>query len=111
MENAFVTACQSIERVPVANILSKDDVIKLASLSSLSLREQEVSGVVQQLNDVLGYAVRVGQIVTEVPDTRHARVNVFRDDVAGESCGQTVLAGAPETQEHYFVVPAVLESK
>jgi len=62
-------------------------------------------------SNVLGYAARVGEIVREVPETRTMLVNVFREDSVGHSCGSAVLAGAPEMQEHYFVVPAVLESK
>jgi aspartyl/glutamyl-tRNA(Asn/Gln) amidotransferase C subunit len=93
----------------VTTIVSKDEVLKLAALSSLSLQEQEIPDVVKQLNDVLGYAVRVGQIAKDMPDTRVVQVNVFRQDVVGPSYGALILAAAPLQQEHYFVVPAVLE--
>lgn len=95
----------------MTKLLSKDEVLDLVVLSALRLQDQEIPGVLHQLNDVLGYAARVGEIVQDVPETRSLRINVFREDSVGPSCGAAVLAGAPEVQEHYFVVPAVLESK
>ncbi len=95
----------------MTKLLSKDEVLDLAALSALKLQDREIPGMLQQLNDVLGYAARVGKVVQDVPETRILRVNVFREDSVGSSCGVAVLADAPETQEHYFVVPAVLESK
>ncbi len=93
----------------MTKLISNDEVLKLAALSSLRLPEKEVVSVAQQVQDVLSYAARVGEIAAEVPETRTMRVNIFRDDVVRISCGDAVLADAPEVQEHYFVVPAVLE--
>jgi aspartyl-tRNA(Asn)/glutamyl-tRNA(Gln) amidotransferase subunit C len=108
--------------------ISRDEVIKIARISNIALHEQEVDGVVAQLEQVLTYAERVIEIAGQgdsssvypgiqarqtTADTYEPMArpqNIFRPDVAIPTPTQPILANAPEREERYFVVPKILEN-
>ncbi|MDR3550600.1 MAG: Asp-tRNA(Asn)/Glu-tRNA(Gln) amidotransferase subunit GatC [Candidatus Babeliales bacterium] len=90
--------------------ISKEDVLKIAHISHITIAENEVDALVNRLEQVLSYAARVQEIAGEVQVISSKNVNVLREDVAVPFDAQLILARAPETQEHYFVVPAILDS-
>ena len=91
--------------------ISRDEVLKIARISNIALHEQEVDGVVAQLEQVLTYAERVIEIAGQGDYEPMARPqNIFRPDVAIPTPTQPILANAPEREERYFVVPKILEN-
>ncbi len=88
------------------------DIAKVAKLARIALDDDELAGYQEQCTLILEHAERVQSVDTEgVPPTAHAfpMVNSFRDDVVEASLDRTeVLAMAPDTEEGYFRVPAIL---
>lgn len=88
------------------------DIAKVASLARIALSAEELAGYQEQCTGILEHAERVQSIDTEgIPPTAHPfpMVNSFRDDVVEPSLDRDeILAMAPDTQDGYFKVPAIL---
>lgn len=93
----------------------RSEIAKLARISHLALKEQEVEPVVAVLDARLAYTTRVQEILQEQGEAgiaqRPAPVNVLRDDVTRPSAPESFLALAPEREENYFVVPVIIKQK
>ncbi len=92
-------------------IISREEVLKLARISNLSIHEEEIEGIIKQIEDVLSYAARVQEIKENIHITDMKNINVAREDVIIPTNPEPLLALAPEQESHYFVVPAILENK
>ena len=91
--------------------ISKEEVLKIASISNIFLSEAEVDDVQRELEAVLSYAERVMMVQQDVQDTMLVPMNVFREDVAQSTDSKRILAGAPEVTGDYFVVPLILDQQ
>lgn len=93
----------------------RSELAKLARMSHLALKEQEVEEVVVTLDARLAYTTRLQEILQEQGEEgiaqRPAPVNVLRDDVIVASQPEPLLALAPEREENYFVVPVIIKQK
>lgn len=89
--------------------ISKEEVLKIAHISHLDVHEDEIQPLIQQLEAVLSYAERVQKLADETVEPSHKNINVFREDVVVRSDADAVLARAPQQEERYFVVPAIIE--
>lgn len=90
--------------------ISRKEILKIAQLSRLELRDDEIPALMSQLERVLTYAERVQEIVGKVEEPSSRNVNVFREDVIVRCDAQEILAQAPEREGDYFVVPKIIES-
>lgn len=94
-------------------ILSTDEVRHVAELAKLQLTEAEIELFASQLSAILDYAVALQQVDTShVPPTATVLPlrSVMRADVARPSLTvNEALANAPERQDGYFKVHAVME--
>jgi aspartyl-tRNA(Asn)/glutamyl-tRNA(Gln) amidotransferase subunit C len=92
--------------------LTREDVEKVSLLARLSLTEEEVAAMTDQLGQVLQYIDQLSELDTEsVQPMAHAVeiFNVFADDVAHESLDrESALANAPKRDDECYRVPAVL---
>ncbi|MCK5632579.1 Asp-tRNA(Asn)/Glu-tRNA(Gln) amidotransferase subunit GatC [bacterium] len=91
--------------------ISKEEVLKIAEISHISLREDEIEPMMKHLQDVLSYAECVQEIAADIEEPLIKSVNVFREDVAVQINPEKILSQAPEREENYFVVPAIIENK
>jgi len=92
--------------------ISREEVLKIAKISRITLFEDEIEGFVKQLNDVLSYAERVKEVAEELEDQpSNKNVNFFREDVVSKFDSKEILDRAPEGEGNYFVVPKILDSK
>jgi|UniRef100_A0A7C5ENK5 aspartyl-tRNA(Asn)/glutamyl-tRNA(Gln) amidotransferase subunit C len=93
-------------------VLSRDEVLHVARLARLTLKEEEVDLFTRQLNDILSYMAQLREVDTEgVPPMAHALTafNVFREDeVTPGLPREAALANAPDREEGGFVVPRVI---
>jgi aspartyl-tRNA(Asn)/glutamyl-tRNA(Gln) amidotransferase subunit C len=93
--------------------LSREEVKRLALLARLGLDEDEVERLREQLSNILENFEILQQVdTTDVPPTAHsiALENVLREDEAGPSLpADQVLANAPNREDGFFKVRAVLE--
>jgi aspartyl-tRNA(Asn)/glutamyl-tRNA(Gln) amidotransferase subunit C len=90
--------------------ITRDDVLHVARLARLALREDEVGRLQEQLNAILDAVGKVSELdLADVPPTSHplALVNVFGlDEPAPGLPVEDALANAPERERDFFRVPA-----
>lgn len=93
--------------------LSREEVLHIALLARLGLTEAEVDKLSEQLSNILENFEVLQQVDTsEIPPTTQsiALQNVVSDDEVASSLSQEqVLANAPQKEENFFRVRAVLE--
>ncbi|MBY0353333.1 Asp-tRNA(Asn)/Glu-tRNA(Gln) amidotransferase subunit GatC [Candidatus Babeliales bacterium] len=89
---------------------NREELLKLAQLSSLHLEENEIDTYVERLSAILAYVKQL-QEVSKTSEAEQVRnVNVFREDaVVVCDRAEEMLAQAPEREDHYFVVPKILD--
>ena len=92
--------------------LSEAQVRHVARLARLALTDEEIDGLGAQLDDILAYAEKVGQVATaDVAPTSHPYplANVAHVDEARPSLPrEDALANAPQVEEHRFRVPRIV---
>jgi len=90
--------------------ISRDDVLHVARLARLALREEEIERLQVQLNAILDAVGKVSELdLSDVPPTSHplALVNVFAPDEPAPCLPvEEALANAPEREGDFFRVPA-----
>ena len=84
--------------------ISTSDIQHLASLSSLALADDEVDGLRQDLENIIGYIEQLGELDTAGVEPTYQVTgleNIWREDEA-------LLNLAPEKQNNQVKVPQVL---
>lgn len=93
--------------------ISKKEVEHVALLARLKFSEDEKERLMIQMNSILQYMKKLGQLDTsEVSPTFHAvaRTNVFREDEARPSLPRELsLSNAPDGDGRFFRVPKIIE--
>ena len=94
-------------------MISEAQVEHVAQLARLALSDEEKQRLTEQLNAILTYMEQLNEVPTEgVEPTAHVLdlMNVFRDDIVHKTLSaDAALANAPETAQHFFVVPRIVE--
>ena len=92
-------------------LLSKEELLNIAHLSSLKLDEAEVDTLINEISTILSYVEQIqsADILREAAQSRP--VNVMREDVAVKKDSSVLLDLAPVRDGNYFVVPSILEEK
>jgi len=94
-------------------MISEAQVEHVAQLARLVLSPEEKQRFTEQLNAILSYMDQLNEVSTDgVEPTAHVLdlVNVLRDDTVRQTlCADEALANAPETAQHFFVVPRIVE--
>jgi aspartyl-tRNA(Asn)/glutamyl-tRNA(Gln) amidotransferase subunit C len=89
--------------------IDRDQLLHVARLARLELREDEIEQMGTQLNDILDAVSKVSELdLSDVPPTSHPLdvVNVWADDEPRPCLPvETALANAPEREGPYFKVP------
>lgn len=93
------------------SIITREEIIKLARISNLSIHDNEIEGIIKQIEDILTYAARVQEIKENIQTSLMQNINRVREDVVIPTAPEPILAQAPEREVNYFVVPAILEHK
>lgn len=92
--------------------ISRDDVARLATMSSLQLDESDIDGLAVDIERILGYVELLDELDTDgVEPTYQVNQlqNVWRDDVPHESLGtEDLLSLAPAQANDHIKVPKVL---
>lgn len=93
--------------------VSIKDVEYVAELARLSFDEEEKQGLAEDLNQILGYVEKLGELDTEKEDiivNPYYIENKFREDEVEPSLNlQDVLKNAPDNLEEYVVVPQIIK--
>ena len=92
--------------------ISTSDIQHLASLSSLALADDEVDGLRQDLENIIGYIEQLGELNTAGVEPTYQVTgleNVWREDeVQPGISAEKLLELAPEKQNNQVKVPQVL---
>ena len=90
----------------------KEDVLHIAKLACLKLKEEEIEEYRKNLQDILNFANIVNGVNTEnISETigSTSNVNVFREDeVKTFEDEAALLQNAPEKQNNMFSIPKVI---
>ncbi|HET7572078.1 MAG TPA: Asp-tRNA(Asn)/Glu-tRNA(Gln) amidotransferase subunit GatC [Gaiellaceae bacterium] len=89
--------------------IDRDQLLHVAHLARLELRDEEVARLEAQLNDILEAVSKVSQLdLADVPPTKHPHdvANVWAEDEPRASLPvEEALANAPERDDSMFRVP------
>ena len=94
-------------------MISREEVRHVARLARLSLTDEELERMREQLDAILAYIDKLRELDVEgVEPTSHAvpLVNVMRDDELAPALSQeAALANAPDRAGELFRVPRIIE--
>ena len=89
--------------------LTREQLLHVAHLARLELRDDELERLGTQLNDIIAAVSKVAELdLADVPPTSHPLdvVNVWAEDEPHRSLSvEEALANAPERERSYFKVP------
>ncbi len=92
--------------------ISTSDIQHLASLSSLALADDEVDGLRQDLENIIGYIKQLGGLDTSGVEPTYqvtGLANVWREDEVQPGVSREALLNlAPKKQNNQVKVPQVL---
>ena len=93
--------------------ISRDDVLKLATLSGLQLGDSEADSLQVDIEAILGYVEQLNELNTDGVTPAYQVTglqNVMRDDEieSGPVSRETLLSLAPDKKDNYIKVPKVL---
>ena len=92
--------------------LSEKEVLYVAKLAAIELKEEEVSKTIKELNEILSTIDDLQSISTvgvEPTSHVHGSVNAFRDDIIQDSLTQEQIAQiAPDFENGFFKVPKII---
>lgn len=97
--------------------VDKETVRKVAKLARLAVPEEQLNSMTAELNDILKWIEQLEEVDVSGVDAMTSTVNMklpMREDVleSGPTGGgqpENVVANAPKTEDHFFVVPKVVE--
>ncbi|MGB8468334.1 MAG: Asp-tRNA(Asn)/Glu-tRNA(Gln) amidotransferase subunit GatC [Candidatus Babeliales bacterium] len=91
--------------------ISSQELLHIAQVSHIRVYDTELIGLHEQLEDVLTYAERVGDIAQDVEQQYIGNSNIMRADLVHTCDAQQVMRGTPTHTTDYFVVPRVIDAR
>ena len=90
-----------------------DTVCRVAHLARIAVAEDEVAGLQGELNAILAFVEQLGEVdVANVePMTSVIPIELKKrvDRVTDGDIAEDIVRNAPATEDHFFVVPKVVE--
>ena len=92
--------------------VSKEEILHIAKLARLNLKEAEIPEYIKNLQDILNFANIVNEAPIDGLDTAIGAIdnyNVFRkDEIKVLEDNKALLQNAPEQEDNMFKIPKVL---
>ena len=92
--------------------ISKEEILHIAKLSSLKIKEEEIEEYRKNLQDILNFANTINSLDTskiEETNGTSSNVNVFREDEVVEfKDTELLMQNAPEKENNMFKIPKVI---
>ena len=87
---------------------------KLEKLSHLRIADSKKEEVMGQLTEILGYIDNLNELDTDALDATFSTLEggtPLREDIPREAneIAKSILAHAPNSQDDFFIVPAIIE--
>ena len=97
--------------------IDKDTVSKVAKLARIAEPEQRLEPLAKEISGIMGWIEQLNEVDVEGVEAMASTVDVslpMREDVlqtgpTGGGQPDNVVANAPKTEDHFFVVPKVVE--
>ena len=97
--------------------IDKETVRQVAHLARIAEPEDRLEPLAKELNGILGWIEQLNEVDVEGVEAMASTVDVslpMREDVlqngpTGGGQPDNVVANAPKTEDHFFVVPKVVE--
>ena len=93
--------------------VSKEEILHIAKLARLNLKEEEIPEYIKNLQDILNFANIVNEAPIDGLDTAIGAIdnyNVFRkDEIIPFEDNEALLANAPEKERNMFKIPKVIQ--
>ncbi|WP_370338306.1 Asp-tRNA(Asn)/Glu-tRNA(Gln) amidotransferase subunit GatC [Parvularcula marina] len=97
--------------------IDRDTVLKVANLARIRLADDRVEPMTKELSSILDWIEQLQEVEVDGVEAMASTVEVslpMRDDVLAEDQTgggrpEEVVANAPKTEDHFFVVPKVVE--
>jgi aspartyl-tRNA(Asn)/glutamyl-tRNA(Gln) amidotransferase subunit C len=93
--------------------VDKDTVRRIAKLSRIALDEARVAPMVDELNGIFAWVQQLNEVNVEgVPPLTSVvaqRLKMREDEITDGGNANALMANAPEGEDHFFVVPKVVE--
>lgn len=92
--------------------IKKEEILHIAKLASLKIKDEEIEEYRKNLQDILNFANTINNVDTEsIEETNGTsnNVNIFRKDEVKEFENKTLLMqNAPEQTNNMFKIPKVI---
>lgn len=92
--------------------ISREEILHIAKLASLKIKEDEIEEYRKNLQDILNFAKTINSLDTsKIEETNgiSSNVNVFREDkVKIFKDTERLMQNAPEKNGNMFVIPKVI---
>ncbi|MEL7489880.1 MAG: Asp-tRNA(Asn)/Glu-tRNA(Gln) amidotransferase subunit GatC [Pseudomonadota bacterium] len=97
--------------------IDKETVRKVARLARIAEPEERLEPLAAEISGILGWIEQLNEVDVEGVEAMASTVDVslpMRDDVlsdgpTGGGHPEKIVANAPKTEDHFFVVPKVVE--
>jgi aspartyl-tRNA(Asn)/glutamyl-tRNA(Gln) amidotransferase subunit C len=93
--------------------VDKDTVRRIAKLARLALDEAQAAPMVNELNDILNWVQQLNEVnvdgVAPLTSVVEQRLKMRDDKVTDGGNANELMANAPDGEDHFFVVPKVVE--
>jgi aspartyl-tRNA(Asn)/glutamyl-tRNA(Gln) amidotransferase subunit C len=93
--------------------VDKDTVRRIAKLARIALEEERVEPMVQELNGILAWVEQLEEVdvegVAPLTSVVAQKLKMREDVVTDGGDADAVTANAPLGEDHFFVVPKVVE--
>ena len=91
----------------------KKSLLKLGKLARISISDDKLNNLSQDLNSILEFVDQLKEIKTDQVDptsnSLNQKLEVRDDKVENKNSTEDVLENAPEKEMDFFVVPKVIE--
>lgn len=92
--------------------ISKEEILHIAKLASLKIKDEEIEEYRKNLQDILNFAKTIDKINTdnlEETNGATANVNFLREDEVKEfEDKESLMQNAPDKENNMFKIPKVL---
>ena len=92
--------------------VDKEEILKIAKLADLNIKEEEIENYAKNLQDILEFAEIIQSVDTENIKESIGTLeisNVFRkDEVVDFEDKEALLQNAPEKEDNMFKIPKVI---
>ncbi|MBG76754.1 MAG: Asp-tRNA(Asn)/Glu-tRNA(Gln) amidotransferase GatCAB subunit C [Pelagibacteraceae bacterium] len=93
--------------------INKKTILKIAKLSKIKLKENEIEEFANNLSSILDWVEQLNETDTDniepLNNVSSSKLPLREDKTVSNNSSNQVLNNAPEKVEEYFIVPKVVE--